>query len=357
MLCPDEAMQRRYLTVLQNDIARFIATHPGITLNGFDIGGGTPTALSDDNFAYLMHIYKTVIGSVPTSKDFEPSIEGTFATINEQKAKLVGESGIRRMSFGIQSSSTNVLKHNHRPAEKVRSMAQKMQMLHEHGIDKINLDLMYGLREQTLDTLQYDIQTIALLNPEQVTLYELRTNTTGEETHWDKDSLYQGYEYLHQQLTSLGYKAGFGQNTFSKSNTDQGVSSYLRHRMIHGTPYKGFGLSAQSMSSEGVAYNIGKNSSWLRTMIDRESYDEEYTYRLPESELAAKYIAIAAYHGAFSLDRLSEILGTDAERYYSRQLKFCKDSGLVTVDGNIVRCTREGFRYYGALFSLFYSHT
>jgi oxygen-independent coproporphyrinogen-3 oxidase len=354
MLCPDEALQHKYLTVVKEDMGTFIAAHPGITLNGFDIGGGTPTALSDDNFAYLMQIYSYAIRKLHLTKDFEPSIEGTFATINETKARLITEAGIKRMSFGIQSTCKNVLNRNQRPGINIATIMQTMQMLYHAGISKINLDLMYGLKGQSIDTLQFDIQTIAALNPEQVTLYELRTNMTGEENHWDKDALFNGYSYLYQQLISLGYTARFGQNTFSKDEADRGVSSYLRHRMIDGTAYKGFGLSAQSMSREGVAYNIGKNSAAMKSLINNTTYGEEYTYHLQSSELAAKYIAIAAYHGSFSLTRLTELLGVDATSYYHQQLSFCQANDLLTITGDVVTCTPKGFKYYGAVFSLFY---
>jgi oxygen-independent coproporphyrinogen-3 oxidase len=354
MLCPDEALQHQYLSIVKNDIENFIDKHPDITLCGFDIGGGTPTVLSDNNFDFLMQIYKGAINRLHLSADFEPSIEGTFATINETKAKHIREVGIRRISFGIQSTCSNVLKKNHRPAVQIDHITQTMQMLHGCGIEKVNLDLMYGLKGQTMDTLEMDIQTIATLNPEQVTLYELRTNMTGEENHWNKDALFNGYSYLHQRLTSLGYKARFGQNTFSKDETDQGVSSYLRHRMIDGTAYKGFGLSAQSLSHEGIAYNVGKNTTALKQLIYRDSYSEEYTYHLPSSELASKYIAIAAYHGSFSLNRLSYLLGIDARTYYDRQLSFCLKHGLLAITGDVVSCTHIGFKHYGAVFSLFY---
>lgn len=55
-LVPDEEIQRNYLEILHRDIRRFMLENPGITLEGFDIGGGTPTALSPANFAYLMQI-------------------------------------------------------------------------------------------------------------------------------------------------------------------------------------------------------------------------------------------------------------------------------------------------------------
>jgi oxygen-independent coproporphyrinogen-3 oxidase len=125
--------------------------------------------------------------------------------------------------------------------------------------------------------------------------------------------------------------------------------------MIDGTAYKGFGISAQSMSRVGVAYNIGKNSANLKTLINDTTYGEDYTYNLPPLELASKYIAIAAYHGSFSLTHLTELLGADATTYYHQQLSFCQANGLLTTTGDVITCAPKGFKYYGAVFSLFHT--
>jgi oxygen-independent coproporphyrinogen-3 oxidase len=354
MLCPDEETQSLYLATVEQDINRFVSQHKDVQLNGFDIGGGTPTALSEDNFRHLMRIYRQTVNQLCLSEDFEPSIEASFATITAAKAEMIRQAGINRVSLGLQSSCSSVLQQNHRMSARMELLADKMNLLHQAGIRKINLDLMYGLRGQTLETLPLDVESIKRLNPEQVTLYELRTNMTGESMKWNKETLYEGYAFLFSKLCALGYHAQFGQNTFTRKPDDQGVSSYLRHRMIDGTAYKGFGLSAQSMCSDGLSYNIGKNATEIGKLIPRATYDEEFTYRLPATELASKYIAIGAYHGSFSLTRLSEILGEDARIHYATQLSFCLSHGLIVIgEDDTVSCTREGFKYYGAIFSLF----
>jgi oxygen-independent coproporphyrinogen-3 oxidase len=355
MLCPDEGSQRSYLLAVARDIDSFIARHPDITLIGFDIGGGTPTALSDDNFARLAALYRSVVERLRLSPDFEPSIEATFSTLTPAKLTSIREAGIERVSLGLQSSCSNVLRQNHRRSQHLDELCRAIGNLRDGGaVRKVNLDLMYGLKGQTLESLHHDMMAIAELAPEQVTLYELRTNMTGEAVHWDKNALYRGYAYLYERLTAMGYHARFGQNTFSRDATDGGLSSYLRHRMLDGAAYKGFGLSAQSMSGEGVSYNIGKNGRDLKSLISRDTFDEEYTYRLPAAELASKYIAVGAYHGSFSLRRLSAIWGEDAAERYAPQLAFCLEQGLIAIDEEgVVSCTPAGFKYYGAVFSLF----
>ena len=355
MVCPNEKYQRKYIQTIDQEVSNFVSCHPDVVLRGFDIGGGTPTALTDNNLTLLLQTFREATDWLYVSSDFEPSIEATFDTITEQKAASIAQAGIRRVSLGIQSTDADVLKKNHRTNMDTESMKLTIEMLHKNGIHKVNLDMMYGLNGQSAETLQKDLQIINYLAPEQVTLYELRTNMIHECVHMTKEELFDAYTILYNGLTTMGYHARFGQNTFSKDRTDMGVSSYLRCRMLEGVAYKGFGISAQSMSSQGVSYNVGKSSSTIHSLIDDEEFPEEYTYALPPHELAAKYIAIGAYSGSFSLTRLAQILNTDAKDYYKEQLDFCIARKYLEILEDRAYVTPKGFKYYGALFSLFYA--
>lgn len=354
ILCPEKEVQKYYLQVLDTDIQAFVKKYPLIMLHGFDIGGGTPTALSDDSFSYLMTVFQRNVSTLPLSSDFEPSIEGTFQTLSERKLKMISESGIQRLSLGIQSTKNEILAANMRANASLKLMTDLMGQAKSAGIRKINLDLMYGLKGQTLNDMKSDLAALALLKPEQVTLYELRTNMLGVNSYMSSEQLFDSYSTLYCGLRAMGYHARFGQNTFSMDKSDFGVSSYLRHRMLEGMPYKGFGLSAQSMSSYGVSYNIGKNRSDLSICLSLDTYQEEYTYHLPKKELLAKYIAISAYSGRFSLKKASAILEEDCHSYYHDEINFCLNHQLMTIENDILYITRKGFQNYGSVFALFY---
>ena len=354
MLCPDVNLQRHYISTLHNDINRFKYRNSGFELKGFDIGGGTPTSLSDENFNYLLDVYDSACEGLVLSDDFEPSIEGTFNTLTESKVRRIAQSNIRRISLGIQSSSKEVLSKHHREDNNLSKMEILFAIAWSNGINKINVDLMYGLDGQDTKTISQDLKTIEILQPQQVTLYELRTNMIGRNVTCSKEALYNQYIQYYEGLRNLGYYGRIGQNTFSKNNKDLGVSSYLRNRMLYATPYKGFGLSAQSMNRCGVAYNLGKNNKCLETLILKDFFNEEYIYLLPKVELAAKYIAISAYSGRFSLNVLSKLLNEDAEVVYNKQLEFCISRQLLEKDNEWVSIRPKGFKYYGAVYSLFY---
>ncbi len=352
---PNSDIQSLYLKGIKKDIDQFLEKYPFRQLCGFDIGGGTPTALNDKNFEFLMNIYGDAISKMTLTSDFEPSIESTFQTIDLEKSKMICNSGFRRVSFGIQSSVKIVQQSNNRVNPDMDQMLNVFDMLHHVGISKINIDLMYGLRQQNVADIQIDIDTIKRLDPEQVTLYELRTNMLSHVYDNSKDMLFQYYSALYEGLISLGYKSRFGQNTFSKNQSDLGLSSYLRNRMLQFNAYRGFGISAQSMSKYGVSYNVGKNDLHIKNLLDLKSFPAKDTYVLPSDELLSKYIAISAYYGQFSIKVADRILGQSFRSLYSQEINFCLSKGYLESDANLLTITREGFKYYGAIFSLFFS--
>lgn len=353
MLCPDEGMQERYLRAVANDIVRFKEQHHGFTLLGCDIGGGTPTALSEKNFLLLMEVYGNALKGLELSSGYEPSIEATFDTLTESKLKGIVNAGIHRLSLGVQSSCDAIMKRHRRLGSDERQMSDWLAMADRIGIKKVNLDFMYGFQGQNEASIGRDLELIGHLRPHQVTLYELRTNMLTSNASLSKEELYDQYSQYYDGITGMGYKGRFGQNTFSMDADDEGVSSYLRERMINGASYKGFGMSAQSMSRAGVSYNVGKLSKNPMQALNDSDYQEEYTYLLPSKELVAKYMAISAYNGSFSVNKLLE-LGIDKD-FLGERLDFCFSQGLLSKGENDrIVVTKTGFAHYGAVFSLFF---
>lgn len=348
------ADENRYLSLLNNQIDLFLSSHNYETLCGFDIGGGTPTALSEENFELLLKMQKNVEDRFTLSNDYEKSIEISFSTITDKKLELISQYGFKRISAGIQSISEALMKDLNRYYTTIDKIKEIRDKAKEYGIDKFNIDLMYGLSGQTDDDIKATIKAIKYINPEQVTIYETRFNRTNI-NHSDitRMTQYNQYKTMYNSLLQIGYRARFGMNTFTKDGS-LGVSSYLKHRMEDNIPYKGFGISAQSMSSSGISYGSLKNTNEILLPDIKEIY-EEFNYILPKDELIAKYVSIAMYNGCFSLDTISNILGVNSEKYFGRELEFLFKNKYTYLDNNIIYLTVEGYRYYGAICSLFWS--
>ena len=354
-LSSDEKSEIKYVSNLIDQANRYMDTHTVKLLYGLDIGGGTPTSLKTAPFGMLVSYISDLLDTLPLEENFESSMEFSFSTIDDEKTAIISRSGIHRMSTGIQIYDKEILEKNHREMFSVMQMKKVMSRLHSAGIGKINLDIMYGFNEQTDLTIENTQRVIEELSPEQVTLYEIRYNMNIlPHERITRQMLFDQYEKLYNGIISLGYHAEFGMNTFSRS-ADKGVSSYLRKRMLEAKAYKGFGISAQSMSMNGISYNILKSCKDTY-LPDYDRLTEEDVYLLPKEEIAAKYVSVSLYHGQFSFIVLSEILGTDAKEYYHKESEYLAENQLVYDCGNgLYRLTQKGFLYYGAVAALFWS--
>ena len=368
MCTPGKEKQRSYLGALDMEFNRFIDRYPNMKIYGFDIGGGTPTSLDAGVFCQLMSMFEEgFVADRTVTSDYEPSIEGSFETLVDDywgphKSYYIAKAGFKRLSLGVQSTAEDVLSPLHRNNISVSKMGKAMDEWHRLGISKINLDLMYGLPGQTIQTLKKDIDVIRELNPEQVTVYEFRTNQLKTNYKPDSGSCFNQYCELFNGLIRLGYYGEFGRNTFSRDPYDCGLSSYLRHRMFEGWQYKGLGISAQSMSTFGISYNIGKNES-VGKLLDQDwlinngySYEALTYYQLPCQELLNKFIAISGYSGGFSLSAAKNIYVNDFDARYSAVLSFLINEKLATIKDERFQLTETGFRHYGAALSLFYNN-
>lgn len=353
-LADDVALQNHYVDILERQVSKYLETHPVQLLYGLDIGGGTPTALTAENLERVLALTRNIIQNSNFVSDFEPSIEFSYQTLDEKKSELIGKYGFARASSGIQVYDSAFLKKENRDNPKIETIRKKNEYLKQCGIQKINLDLMYGMQGQTGSMLQAGLEAVEALQPEQVTLYEMRYNqVASKNSSWNRDTLFDAYSLLYHGLIKTGYQARFGQNTFSKNAEDEGVSSYLRYRMGSGVPYKGFGISAQSMSSRGISYNSLKGSHDLH-MPEIEQIEEAYTYLLPSEEIAAKYVCIALYSGRFRISALSRLLGEDAKSHFAAEFGWLLEHDYIKMGNDFCQVTETGFRYYGAIAALFW---
>ena len=327
------------------------------SLQGFDIGGGTPTSLSTQNFARLIEMSAGYARRFKRAEPFKGSIEATFNTIDEDKIAIISDHSdiFSRISFGLQSTSCAFLRDNNRDNGQIQRMADIFHSCRQQGINTINLDLMYGFVNQTKEEIEATMKVVGRLMPEHLTVYELRTNMLNRYPIASAEQRFEQYSYLYDLIKELGYQGRFGMNTFSLIG-DYGLSSYLQHRMIKNGSYKGFGIAAQSKNDTGISYNIGKNGESLECCLSKNTFEEDGdSYILPPRELLSKYVAISGYCGMTDLSVMEKILHSDPNMVFEKELAFLLNNHYIEKNGTMLYLTPEGFLHYGAVLSLFYN--
>jgi oxygen-independent coproporphyrinogen-3 oxidase len=139
----------------------------GQTVTQLHLGGGTPTFLSDAELRELMAMLRRSFTLTPGG---EYSIEVDPRTIDAGRLDTLAELGFNRLSFGVQDFDPAVQKAVHRvqPAEQVFSLVQAAR---ERGFDSVNVDLIYGLPQQTPESFARTIQQVNELRPDRIALY------------------------------------------------------------------------------------------------------------------------------------------------------------------------------------------
>lgn len=275
-----------YVNALINEINYVGQRAEQMNIHTVFFGGGTPSLLSALQFDSIL---KALRSAFTLTADAEISIEANPGTISPEKLTAIREAGINRISFGVQSANTEEL----RMLERIHdffTVIDAVSTARKAGFDNLNLDLIYGLPEQTLASWQTTLQRIVDLHPEHISAYALTLEHGTPFGHWsskgllplpDPDLAAEMYEYAEEFLEANGYvhyeisnwakkdnTEGRMQNAESNSSFTIHHSSFVcRHNLQywHSLPYLAFGAGAHGYAN-GYRYS---NALRIKTYIER----------------------------------------------------------------------------------------
>ncbi|MBL8097835.1 MAG: radical SAM family heme chaperone HemW [Anaerolineales bacterium] len=267
------------------------------TIKTIFFGGGTPSLLSSGQFD---SIFLALFSSFNIAPNAEITIEANPGTVSPQKLDSIRKAGINRISFGVQSANAEELKmlereHNFFDVIEAVSTARKA------GFDNLNLDLIYGLPEQTLSTWQTTVKRVLDLHPEHISAYALTLEHGTPFGRWAEKGLLplpnpdlaaDMYEWACEYLSQSGYAqyeiSNWGLDGRPKT-TDRNSPSAVRrppsyacqHNLQYwrSLPYLGLGAGAHGYVN-GIRYS---NVLRIKTYIERSTnYESRITnYEFP----------------------------------------------------------------------------
>ena len=161
--------EEEYVDALLADLDQDLGHVHGRDLTSIFFGGGTPSLFSAKALGRLL---QGVQQRVPFASDIEITLEANPGTFEQAKFRDYRSLGINRLSIGVQSFQEAKLKdlgriHNGDEAIRAADMARAA------GFDNFNLDLMYGLPEQSIEDALYDLRTAIAQGPTHLSWYQL----------------------------------------------------------------------------------------------------------------------------------------------------------------------------------------
>jgi len=241
-------------------------------------GGGTPSLLSPLQF---VSIFKSIRAAFTLTDDAEITIEANPGTVSYENLLELRKIGINRISFGVQSANMEEL-HMLERTHDFFTVIEAVTSARKAGFDNLNLDLIYALPEQTLQTWQTTVKRILDLYPEHISAYALTLEHGTPFGRWsskgilpipDPDLAAEMYEWASKTLEAAGYMQ-YEISNWAKTNAERGMQNaesnptfQCRHNLQYwrGLPYLAFGAGAHGYAN-GYRYS---NALRIKTYIER----------------------------------------------------------------------------------------
>ena len=255
-------------------VGRQLSNLPTFNVQTVFFGGGTPSLLSGPQLAAVMDALRAAF---PFSSTLEATIESNPGTTSPEFLHQIRAAGINRLSFGVQSANPDELRMLER-AHDFFDVVNSVKWARQAGFDNLNLDLIYGLPEQTLTRWQATVKRIVDLKPEHISAYALTLEHGTPFGRWsakgllplpDPDLAAEMYEWADEFLSANGY-VQYEISNWARENSEfriQNSEFMCRHNLQYwrNLPYLGLGAGAH-----GYANNIRySNVLRIKTYIDR----------------------------------------------------------------------------------------
>lgn len=292
------------------------------------IGGGTPSSLSINQ---LETILKNI--SVYLDNDYEFTIEVNPENVDEEKVKLFSKYGINRVSIGVQSFDENVLKTLNRKHTYI-DVSKCVALLNKYNINNYSFDFIYGIRNQSVESLKNDLLLAVALKPKHLSFYSLiledntmlKINKYKEE---EEDIVREQYDFVYSFLKENNY------NRYEVSNFSlKGYES--KHNLVYwnNEEYYAIGVGASSYVN-GIRYTTSRNiTSYLIGNINKDKF---------EVEKEKEYIMLKLrLDEGFNLNEYKSIFYEDFLIKYKSVVDQLLKEKLIAVENNNLKTTYEG---------------
>ena len=266
----------------------------GITISDLEslyIGGGTPSVLSSTEIIFLM---QGIRQSWPHSRDCQISIECNPEDVQSNYLGTLLNSGVNRLSIGVQSFQQEFLKslgRNHT----IEHLRQNLIALRDVGWTNFNVDLMFGLPNQTLEQFQFDVKKALEWYPTHLSFYALEL---AEQTPFGKSERIQKSWQDSQEITTdmylwaTEYLVNNGWEHYEVSNFAKPNYQGRMNQMVwDGSGYLGVGVGAHSYDGKSRWGNLRPLHRYLE-LLEENCWPIAFTETLTQTEKANEFLML-----------------------------------------------------------------
>lgn len=349
----------RYVDALERQAKQWAPITSRRPYSRFAIGGGTPTLLNEVQLNRLFDIAENVMGLDPQQASI--SVETSPDTVTDAKLAIMKGRSVDRVSMGIQSFIEAEASAIYRP-QKPQEVELALEKLTKYDFPLLNLDLIYGLPGQTVESWLYSLERVLAYEPGEIFIYPLytRENTIVKPDDIERqgpDIRMELYRAARETLKNRGY-VQYSMRRFAKEQSSTGAKVLLPYSCQE-EGMVGLGCGARSYTSEvhyaskyGVSYKA--TQSIIADYVATERYDvADYGIVLSHEEQKRRFILKALLHReGLALQDYDQRFGTNVMSDY-RWLGELLTEGMAELKTEMgvefLRLTEEGLGYSDAI--------
>ena len=341
--CRDERALSQYADALCREISTRYEEWPYKVVDTIYIGGGTPSILPAED---MKRVVECICSNFALADDPEITIEANPATIDDRKLETYLESGINRISIGVQSFDKSILNLLGRVHDKNDAL-NAVRMAKKAGFNNVNVDMMFGIPGQTLKMWRDSLRQCIFLRPEHISLYSLQIeegtpfykmmeNGTLEPTPDSVDRTM--YHDAVDMLTQAGYHHYEISNGALPGFESRHNLKYWSYR-----EYLGLGPGASSFIGGHRFKNISSVLEYLKYIkqgLPPVKPEDVEKYTLRDDMGVYVFTGLRKTEG-FDIRDFEETFRTDFFDVYDPAI-LTRLRGLVEMEGCILRLTEKG---------------
>ncbi len=320
-------------------------------------GGGTPTFFSAEQLEEIIVTIKSHFKNFRA--DAEISCEIDPRHIDEAQMKMMSEQGFNRVSFGIQdfNEKVQVAVHRVQPYDVTK---KAMDLARKYNMVSVNVDLIYGLPYQSLETFKETLKLSLTLNPDRFAVFNYahvpwlkKTMRKIDETTLPlPDEKLQIMQYTIDYLTENGYRM-IGMDHFAKPEDElfKAIEKGELHRNFQGYTTKGgadlvgVGLTSIGEGNDYYAQNF-KEMGAYEAAIDAGKLPFERGVTLSEDDMIRQHVIMELMSNfKMDIERFNADFDVDFNTYFAQDLPALQpfiDEELVRVDDKQILCSETG---------------
>jgi len=341
----------RYFEYLKREVAMYRDGILGLPLGAVFFGGGTSNLYKAEKYHELMDLVRSLFPHIPDYVDI--TLEGIPQLFTREKIQAIKESGMNRISMGVQQVNERLNSFSGRK-QRTQHVIQTLEWAREFGL-AANIDLIFGWPQQTVKTMVEDLETAISWGVYDITHYELNvggpTDFALNRYHELPSTLsnLEMYKVARDLLSSHGFEQITAYNWRKPGDPnsrpyEEGVTHRFDNMDTLGLGYAALTFFSDVALEEGHSWSFinWRNLDEYKSRIDQNRFPTEVGFKHEREDFMISLVWRNLFGMELDRNKFQESFGMDIYAYFEPVWKALEEFEFVEVTPEKIRLVGDG---------------